>query len=134
MDRHHPQEYLVIPQMPAEAREDRQGDRETIEVNPCTEDGKVTLQSTLRTKDGVERKEPYFDAVKLCEALRKIRDFSRVRCSSEIGYAIIEYEDKRIHVFKEGKIIIRRAKDRDDATRTLNMVSAMLSDAVIGKS
>ena len=120
--------------MRAGVRDDKQGDRETIEVNPCTEDGKVTLQSTLRTENGAERKEPYFDATRLCESLKKVRDFSKVRCSSEIGYAIIEYEDKRIHVFKEGKIIIRHAKDREDATRTLRMVSDILSEAIINKS
>jgi ArsR family metal-binding transcriptional regulator len=120
--------------MPAFAPDDDHEDREVIEVNPCTEDGKVTLESVLKTEIGAERRKPYFDAVKLCEALKKFKDFSKVRCSSEIGYAIIEYEDKRIHVFKEGKIIIRRAKNRDDAVRTLRMVSKVLSEAIIKKS
>jgi ArsR family metal-binding transcriptional regulator len=120
--------------MPTGASEDRREERQNIEVNPCTEDGKVTLESILKTEAGAERRKPYFDPIKLCEALKKIKDFSRVRCSSEMGYAIIEYEDKRIHVFKEGKIIIRRAKDRDDALRTLRLVSNILSETVLKKS
>lgn len=120
--------------MPAGSGDDKRGERQTIEVNPCTEDGKVTLESILKNEAGVERRKPYFDSVKMCETLRKIKDFSKVRCSSEMGYAIIEYEDKRIHVFKEGKIVIRRAKDRDDAVRTLQMMSRILTEALIKKS
>jgi ArsR family metal-binding transcriptional regulator len=104
-------------------------EKRVTEVTPCTEDGYVTLEYALRTSDGIERRETYFDPVKMCEILKKIKDFSKVRCSKEIGYAIIEYGDKRIHVWKQGKIIIRHAKDRDDATKTLQMVNRILSGA-----
>ncbi len=103
---------------------------QVMEVTPCTEDGYVTLEYALRTSDGTERRETYFDPTKMCDILKKIKDFSKVRCSKEIGYAIIEYGDKRIHVWKQGRIIIRHAKDRDDATRTLQMVNKILSQAV----
>jgi ArsR family metal-binding transcriptional regulator len=125
---------MVVPELPTDVIGDKHSERQTIEVNPCTEDGKVTLESILKTEAGVELKEPYFDSVKLCEALKKIKNFSKVRCSSEMGYAIVEYEDKRIHVFKEGKIIIRRAKDRDDAVKTLQLMNKILSEAVLRKS
>lgn len=76
--------------MPVAASDDKHAERQMIEVNPCTEDGKVTLESILKTEAGVERKEAYFDGVKLCEVLKMSKDFSRVRCSSEMGYAIID--------------------------------------------
>jgi len=109
-------------------------DKRMMEVTPCTEEGYVTLEYTLKSSEGIERKEPYFDPVKMCNILKKIQGFSSVRCSNEIGYAIIEYGDKRIHVWKQGKIIIRHAKDRNDATKTLEMLSKALSPAAIDKT
>jgi len=106
-------------------------EKQIMEVTPCTEEGYVTLEYTLKSDNGIERKEPYFDPVKMCRILKKIKDFSNVRCSDEMGYAIIEYGGKRIHIWKQGKIIIRHAKDRNDATRTLDMVSKALSQALI---
>jgi ArsR family metal-binding transcriptional regulator len=105
-----------------------------MEVTPCTEEGYVTLEYTLKTENGTERKEPYFDSVKMCKILKRIKEFSSVRCSDEMGYAIIEYGDKRIHVWKQGKIIIRHAKDRNDATKTLEMLSKALSPAATDKT
>jgi len=105
-----------------------------IEVNPCAEDQRMTLESVLKTKDGIERRVAYFDSVKMCEILRKTRVFQKIRCSTELGYAIVEYQDKNIHIWKQGKIIIRRAKDREDAVKTLQMISKMLSEAVIRKT
>ena len=102
-------------------------DRETIEVNPCTEDGFITLESKLKTSTGTDSREVYFDPAKMCEELKKMKEFSKIRCSKEIGYAIIEYGSKRIHVFKEGKIIIRHADDQQDAKKVLRMIREMLS-------
>jgi ArsR family metal-binding transcriptional regulator len=109
-------------------------EKQVMEVTPCTEDGYVTLEYALRTSDGTERRETYFDPAKMCEILKKIKDFSKVRCSKEIGYAIIEYGDKRIHIWKQGKVIIRHAKDRNDATKTLQMVNKILSLAKTSKT
>lgn len=109
-------------------------DEKGVEVTPCTEEGYVTLEYTLKGSDDIERKEPFFDPVRMCDVLRKIKDFSSVRCSNEIGYAIIEYGEKRIHIWKQGKIIIRHAKDRNDATKTLQMLNRILSPATKGKS
>lgn len=120
--------------MPVNNRDENGEESQVIEVNPCAEDQRMTLESKLRTKDGTERKGLYFDSVKMCDILNKARDFRKVRCSTELGYAIVEYEDKNIHIWKQGKIIIRRAKDREDAVKTLQMISKMLSEAVIRKT
>nr|MDO8099510.1 hypothetical protein [Candidatus Njordarchaeota archaeon] len=107
---------------------------ETIEVNPCTEDGFVTLESKLKTSTGTGSKEVYFDPAKMCEELKKIKEFSKIRCSKEIGYAIVEFGTKRIHVFKEGKIIIRHADNQQDAKRALRMIREVLSGSKLKKS
>jgi ArsR family metal-binding transcriptional regulator len=100
---------------------------EIVEVNPCTEDGFVTLEYKLKSSDGAESKEVHFNPAKMCQELKKIKGFSKIRCSKEIGYAVIEYGEKRIHVFKEGKIIIRHADSEQDARKTLQMITEALS-------
>jgi len=120
--------------LPSTKSDDRGNETQMMEVTPCTEEGYVTLEYTLKTADGTERKEPYFDPVKMCDLLKKIKNFSNVRCSNELGYAIVEFEEKRIHIWKQGKIIIRHAKDRNDATKTLELVSKALSPATIKKT
>jgi len=109
-------------------------EEETIEVNPCTEDGYVTLESKLKTSTGTESKRVRFDPAKMCEELKKIKEFSKIRCSKEIGYAIIEYGSKRIHVFKEGKIIIRHADNKQDAKKALQMIKEALAGSILKKS
>jgi hypothetical protein len=104
---------------------------ETVEVSPCTEDGYVTLESSPKGATGTESKQVYFDPAKMCKELKKIKEFSKIRCSEEIGYAIIEYGSKRIHVFKEGKIIIRHADNQQDAKKTLQMIRKALSGSIL---
>lgn len=120
--------------MPSTKDVDKSIDKQVMEVTPCTEDGYVTLEYTLKSSDGIERNEPYFDPMRMCDILRKIKNFSSVHCSNEIGYAIIEYGEKRIHIWKQGKIIIRHAKDRNDAAKTLQMLNRILSPATKSKT
>jgi ArsR family metal-binding transcriptional regulator len=121
------------PVMPVEDSGDTK-EEETVEVNPCTEDGFVTLESRLKSSSGTESKEVHFDPAKMCQQLKKVKEFSKIRCSKEIGYAIIEYGDKRIHVFKEGKIVIRHADNEQDAMKTLQMIKKALSGSMLKKS
>jgi hypothetical protein len=52
-----------------------------------------------------------------------------MNCSSKMGYALVENKGKRTHVFKTGRIIMRRADDRNDALHTLGHISRMLMPA-----
>ncbi len=99
----------------------------TFQIHPCTEDGFVTIEAKLYLGSPFGRPgEDFFDTKQMCAALRRIWFFDNLRCSEEMGYALAQWEGKRIHVFKGGKIIIRRAKDDEDARKTLVIVGRTL--------
>jgi len=101
---------------------------EKIEIQPCTEEGMVTLEAKL----GVEDRD-YFDPAEMGVALR-YSPFKEIKYSKEMGYAFALFEGKRIHIFKQGKIIIRRANDVEDALRVLKICVKTLIPAVICES
>ncbi len=99
----------------------------TFQIHPCTEDGFVTIEAKLYLGSPFGRPgEDFFDTKQMCSALKRLWFLDSLRCSEEMGYALAEWEGKRIHVFKGGKIIIRRAKDDDDAKRTLSIIGRTL--------
>lgn len=103
-----------------------------IEIFPCTEDGKVTLETQLKSK---ARKDDFFsdffDQYQLCTSLRESELFDTMNCSPKIGYALTEIMGKRTHIFKTGKIIMRRADNREDALDTFSKISRVLLPARI---
>jgi hypothetical protein len=101
---------------------------EKIEIQPCTEEGQVTLEAKLGTGD-----KDYFDSEQMGVALRYSL-FKEIKYSKEMGYAFAHFEGKRIHIFKQGKIIIRRANDVEDALRILKICVKTLIPAVICES
>jgi ArsR family metal-binding transcriptional regulator len=105
-------------------------DEDVIEISPCTEDGFVTLETQLRSKIMVrDLFSDFFDQYQLCISLSEVDDFDSMNCSSKMGYALVENKGKRTHVFKTGRIIMRRADDRNDALHTLGHISRMLMPA-----
>lgn len=99
----------------------------TFQIHPCTEDGFVTIEAKLYLGSPFGRPgEDFFDTKQMCSALKRLWFLDSLRCSEEMGYALAEWEGKRIHVFKGGKIIIRRAKDDEDAKKTLDIVGRTL--------
>ncbi len=72
-----------------------------------------------------------FDSCELCTSLGDVGLLKNVRCSLEMGYSIAEHIETRIHIFKTGKIVMRRASDRDQALYTLNMIQRSLWGAVV---
>jgi hypothetical protein len=101
-----------------------------IEINPCTEEGFVTLETQLRSRVMAQDLfADFFDQYQLCQSLTEIDIFDKMNCSSKMGYALAEIKGKRTHVFKTGKIIMRRADDKEDALNTLAKISKMLLPA-----
>jgi hypothetical protein len=105
-------------------------DSETIEITPCTEEGMVTLEAQLKSKV-MDRDlfSDFFDQFQLCNSLNEVEFFDKMNCSAKMGYALGERKGKRAHVFKTGKIIMRRANDKDDALNTLSDISRLLMPA-----
>jgi len=100
-----------------------------IELQPCAEYGRVTLEVQLPRPEGSVY--DLFDSCHMCTAFRDLSGLDNVKCSLELGYGLAQIEEKRIHVFRSGKITMRRAFDRADALRTLDRVTRALWPSVI---
>lgn len=107
-------------------------DEDVIEIHPCTENGKVTLETQLKPKYGNSNFfNDFFDQIQLCNSLSEVEMFETMNCSSKMGYALLEFKGKRTHIFKTGRIIMRRADNREDALATFSKISKALLPAKI---
>ncbi|UCE35893.1 MAG: hypothetical protein JSW00_10015 [Thermoplasmata archaeon] len=103
-----------------------------IEIHPCTEDGKVTLETQLKSKTmNRDFYSDIFDSLQLCKSLSEVEIFDNRNCSKRMGYGLVEIKGKRVHIFKTGRIIMRRADDREDALGTFSRLSNLLLPARI---
>jgi uncharacterized protein len=60
---------------------------------------------------------PYeVDIKNTCLELKKL---GSVKCSEEMGIAMLEIEGRNVTVFKTGKIVARRVADKEDAEKIL---------------
>jgi ArsR family metal-binding transcriptional regulator len=104
-------------------------DEEILEITPCAEYGRVTLEAHLtRPNNSVF---DLFDSCDMCLSFSNIKSLENVKCSLEMGYGLAEKDDRRIHVFKTGKIMIRRAMDRTDAMNTMKLITSSLGPSII---
>jgi hypothetical protein len=97
-----------------------------IEIQPCTEEGLVTLEAKLGGKEERE----FLDPAILCRCLNASPIFEHPRCSAEMGYGMLEKDGRKIHAFKTGKVIIRRAEGREQALSHLRLVSRTIWPAM----
>ncbi len=97
-----------------------------IEIQPCTEEGLVTLEAKLGGKDEHE----FFDPALLCRYINATPLFSKQRCSAEMGYGVAERHGRNVHAFKTGKVIVRRAEGREMALEHLRLISRSLWPAL----
>ncbi len=108
-------------------------DRDTVEINPCAEGGKVTLETQMKCgvrKDGCSRFN-LLDFQYLEGYLKGMPGIENIMLSKEMGYAKFEIQGQRVHVFKRGKLIIRRADSKETAMDILRSVSRLVWPAVI---
>jgi len=89
-----------------------------MEIQPCTEEGKVTLEAKL----GGGEDNDIFDARFLCRYINSSPLFEKPRCSPEMGYGMMERDGRKVHAFKTGKVIVRRADGREMALDILRLV------------
>jgi hypothetical protein len=58
----------------------------------------------------------------LCRYVNASLNFEKPRCSAEMGYGMMERDGRKVHAFKTGKVIVRRADGREMALSILQMV------------
>lgn len=103
--------------------------KETIMfVHPCSsERGKLMADIELTGES-----DNFIDPETLCSLLEiHRRHFAELRCSPKLGVAKFMWKGREISVFKNGKIKIQRALDRDEILRIAANVSRLIWGAAI---
>jgi len=104
------------------------GEAEIAYVQPCaSERGKVTADIVMSK----EEKEFFnFEIACLILDLYKIM-FAEERCSQALGIAMIKWRGKEILVFKNGRINIKRALNKEEIEKILNSLTRLLSGSIL---
>lgn len=103
-------------------------------IHPCiSEVGRVTAEAKLTSgpEGAVDLKFGFFDPIMLCWALETSGLFKDVKCSPSLGVARVMVDDKTVMVFKDGRMNVRRARDKIDAIETIRLVSRSLWGSII---
>jgi len=103
-------------------------------IHPCiSEAGKVTAEARLTSgpEGAVNLKYGFYDPIQLCMTLNTAGFFEDVRCSPNLGIGRVTVDDKIVLIYKDGRINVRQAKDREDAVQTIRLVSRSLWGAII---
>lgn len=100
-----------------------------VRVRPCaSEKGKIIAEMKLQSGLGGA----FLDPELLCEFLDACRrKFVEEKCSSELGVARFTWKERRVYLFKNGKVNVRFALSREDAFRTLYSVMKLVLGSVI---
>ncbi len=102
-------------------------------IRPCTtESGKVTATARLvLPTSGKELKYGFFDPFTLCDLLKNYPSFDDIKCSEKMSIARIGIDGKSILVFGNGKIKVRKARDKEDVHASINLISKIMWGAII---
>jgi len=98
-------------------------------VQPCvSERGKLMADIELKREIGTQALDP----VTLCSLLEiHRRRFSYLKCSPNLGVAKLVWKGREISIFKNSKLKIQRALDKEEILRVANSVARLVWGAVI---
>jgi uncharacterized protein len=85
--------------------------KELVVYKPCKdEEHKIMFETEL----------PY--TINIKETCEQLKTIGNVKCSVEMGIAMLEIEDRNVTVFKTGKVVARRVINKEDAEKLLTEV------------
>ena len=98
-------------------------------VQPCiSERGKLMADIELSKKPSGN----FIDPETLCSLLDvHRRRFAELKCSRDLGVAKLKWRGREISIFRNGKLKIQRALDRDEILRVANSFSRLIWGAAI---
>ncbi len=98
-------------------------------VQPCaSERGKLMADIELVKEPDAQ----FIDPPTLCSLLEiHRRRFAELRCSPNLGVAKLKWKGREISIFKNGKLKIQRALNRDEILRIANSVSRLIWGAAV---
>lgn len=84
---------------------------ELLIYKPCKDEkNKIMFETEL----------PY--TINIEKTCKKLENLGEVKCSVEMGIALLETQGRNITIFKTGKIVARRVNDKEDAENLLKQV------------
>ena len=90
-------------------------DKDMVIYKPCRDEANKIM---------VETELPYqINIPETCQGLEKL---GKVKCSDQMGVAMVELNGSNITIFKKGKIVARRVKDREFAQQLMNEVLPLI--------
>lgn len=82
--------------------------REIVIYKPCKDEAnKIMFENEL----------PY--EININKTCRELGKLGKVKCSEEMGVAMVDIDGKNITLFKNGKIVARKVQDKEDAQNIL---------------
>jgi ArsR family metal-binding transcriptional regulator len=103
-------------------------------IHPCTtEADKVAAETRLTSspEGTTDLKYGFYDPLQVCSILNVTEFFQDAKCSPSLGIGRAHVDNKTVLIYKNGKINVRQAKDKEDAIRTIRQVSRILWGATI---
>ena len=103
-------------------------------IHPCiTEADKIAAEARLASGVGgsPDLKYGFYDPLQLCATLNLAEFFQDVKCSPSLGIGRVHLGDKTVLIYKDGRINVRQAKDKEDAIHTIRQASRSLWSAII---
>lgn len=103
-------------------------------IHPCiTDAAKVAGEARFPSaeKSGADLKYGFYDPLQLCAILNTTKLFQEIRCSPSLGVGKFNTNGKAVLVYKDGRINIRQARDKEDVLQTIRQVSRSLWGAII---
>jgi pyridinium-3,5-biscarboxylic acid mononucleotide sulfurtransferase len=83
-------------------------EKEMVVYKPCKDEkNKIMFETEL----------PY--SINISETCQELATLGSVKCSSEMGIAMLEIDERNITFFEKGKIVARKVKDMEDAQKIL---------------
>ena len=98
-------------------------------ITPCIVDAKK-FQAEVQLQN-MGSKYGFLDSVLLCSFLESCEKFEEVKCSPKLGIARINYDKKEILLSPNGRVVIKLAKDEEDALQTADLISKVLWGCII---
>ncbi len=90
-------------------------DKELVIYKPCRDEAnKIMFETEL----------PY--QISIQETCQELENLGQVKCSTQMGVAMIDLDGSNITIFKKGKIVARRVKDRENAQDLMNKVLPLI--------
>jgi hypothetical protein len=103
-------------------------------IHPCiTDAAKVAAEARFHSDEesDADLKYGFYDPLQLCAILNTTKLFHEIRCSPKLGIGKFNVNGKRVLVYKDGRINIRQARDKEDVLQTIRHVSRSLWGAII---